>query len=276
MRKRWKKLLKKKFGSRRPWEYAVGLLSVAIILYVGIDLAYTPVMNVYEDVAFAIDPSAIRAFTYGERHFSSMRGAAYDVNRAEKYFILAASLDPHFPYVYHELARIAFLRGDFAKAVAEINLQIQYHGDTEPNSYYVRGLIEGYMGDYDAAAKDYAYFLTFDPTDWAGINDYAWVLLKAGRAQEAAAITSEGLKNNPQNPWLLNSNSIALYETGDAQLARVQAHAAWSALQNLTLTQWLHSYPGNDPASASVGMETFRRSVMANMQHIDAAVAAER
>src|SRR3989338_11403309 len=96
--------------------------------------------------------------------------------------------------------------------MALINMQIAQMGDNAPNSYYIRALVEGYKGEYAASAKYYEYFLKFHPTNWAAVNDYAWVLLKAGRAKEAAETTARALEWFPDNPWLLNTNATALFE----------------------------------------------------------------
>ena len=91
------------------------------------------------------------------------------MNRAEIFFQRAVQLDPHLPYVFHQLGRIAFLEGDFNLALSYINTQIDLEGSTTPNSYYMRGLIEGYMGDYTDAETDYVHYLKYDPIDWAAV-----------------------------------------------------------------------------------------------------------
>src|SRR3989344_3690178 len=159
-----------------------------------------------EKIMMKIFPSGERAFEYGDRHLDGQDPSQYDVEAAENFFKQAVKLDPELLYVHHQLARIAFLKGDFVTALFQINLQIQKHADETPNSYYVRGLIEGYMGDYGAAAKDYEEFLKVDPRNWAAVNDLAWVLLEDNRPQEAADATEEGLKYFPENPWLLKSS----------------------------------------------------------------------
>lgn len=230
--------------------------------------------NFFEDAGYFVNPTASRAFTYGERHFSSRDPAGYDIDRAEYFFNLAATKDSGIPYLYHELARVAFLKGDFGKALGFINAQITLYGDMAPNSYYVRGLIEGYMGSYDAAAKDYEHYLEFDPHNWAALNDYAWVLLKAGRAKDAAEATFTGLGIHPDNPWLLNSNATALYELGDYRGAFVQVGKASSALQSLTEGEWLRAYPGNDPKIAAAGITAFKKAVAENIHTIELALAS--
>jgi len=231
-------------------------------------------VSISENIAFALDPSAERAFEYGERHFNGEDTSMYDVRRASKFFQKAAALDPDLLYANHELARIAFLHADFGAALGYINVQIALHGEETPNSYYVRGLIEGYMGDYASAAEDYEKFLKVVPYNWAAINDYAWVLLKAERFEEAARATEEGLKYFPENPWLLNSSAIALYEIGDIEKAHERVQKAWAHVQSVSKEEWLHSYPGNDPAIAETGIATFRAAVEDNMHRIEVAVAS--
>jgi len=227
-----------------------------------------------EKIMMKIFPSGERAFEYGDRHLDGQDPSQYDVEEAENFFKQAVKLDPELLYVHHQLARIAFLKGDFVTALFQINLQIQRHAEETPNSYYVRGLIEGYMGDYGAAAKDYEEFLKVDPYNWAAVNDYAWVLLKDNRPQEAADATEEALVFFPENPWLLNSSAIALYEIGAIEKALERVQKAWAHVQNVQEKEWLHSYPGNDPAIADQGIATFRTAVEENMHRIELALAS--
>lgn len=246
---------------------------IVAVSALAIFLLRTPITNFYEDVAYTLDPSAERAFQYGARHFSSDEPVRYDIDRAEHFFDLAALKDPTIPYLYHQLARISFLRGDFTRAMAQIDYQIQMHGDAAPNSYYVRGLIEGFMGDYDAAARDYAYFLKLFPSSWAGANDYAWVLLKADRPKDAAEVTEAALRVHPTNAWLLSTHAIALYEIGDLAGAVSVARQALVASSELTVREWLRAYPGNDPQVAREGLATHRKSIEDNIHTIEAVIA---
>lgn len=204
-------------------------------------------------------------YNCGERHFSEGTTSTYDLARAEYFFKQAAARDPQLPYVYHELARIAFLRGEYATALGLINIQIAHQGDKTPNSYYVRGLIEGYMGEYSQAVDDYKYFLKFDPQDWAGINDCAWVLLKDKRPLEAAAMTEDALRIYPKNPWLLSTSATALWQLGIKSLARERIQKASDAVSTLTDDEWSHAYPGNDPEIAGAGVRAFKKAVAANL-----------
>ncbi len=250
-----------------------GLLAVFVVV-VTVPPFYRHVDMWREDVLYALDPSAERAYQYGVRHFSSDEPARYDIDRAEYFLNLAALKDPSIPYLYHQLARISFLRGNFTQAMARIDFQIQMHGDAAPNSYYVRGLIEGYMGEYADSARDYEYFLRFDPQNWATLNDYAWVLLKAERFGDAAEVTARGLIDFPDNPWLLNSYAIALFELHDYPNALSAAQKASAEVAKVSEAEWLHAYPGNDPQIGSQGLAVFKKAVADNMHTIELAIAS--
>jgi tetratricopeptide (TPR) repeat protein len=247
---------------------------VLAILILAMPRAEAAIENARENIAYGISPTPARAFAYGETHFNASDPADYNINRAQYFFNLAAAKDPSLPYLFHELARISFLRGHFTQAIAQINFQISMHGDSEPNSYYVRGLIEGYMGNYVAAVSDYQHFLQFDPNDWAAINDYAWVLLKDGRAHDAEVATESALTTFPNNPWLLNTNATALFEMGNLKQAQIRAEAAVKAGATITQKQWLTAYPGNDPMVAAEGIATFQNAAIANMHTIALAIAS--
>ncbi len=226
-----------------------------------------------EQTMLMLFPSAQRALSYGTLHFDATNAAEYDIGLAEYYFQYAAAKDPSIPYVYHELARISFLQGNLTAALAQIDTQISMHGDSEPKAYYVRGLIEGYMGDYTNSATDYAHFLEFEPNNWAAKNDEAWVLLKAGEYQQALRVVDSGLSYVPSNAWLLNSKATALFELGDYQEALMVAQNASTAVSYLTPEDWSVAYPGNDPAIADQGLAAFKQAVANNMHTIELALA---
>lgn len=250
----------------------IAVLAAVIVVLIGF-VFMRPLADFFEDIAFLLAPSGARAAAFGDMHFGAS-AAIYDIDRAEYFYQKAAALDPQYPYVYHQLARIEFLKGNFNTAVFYINKQIELHGDTAPSSYYVKGLIEGYMGRYADAAKDYEHYLSLVPPNWAGMNDYAWVLLKAGRAADAVPETQRGLVLFPDNAWLLNTSAIGLFETGKLKEALAHAKAAVEASGKITESQWLTAYPGNDPKVAQEGIATLRKSSEDNMHMIEAALAS--
>jgi len=261
---------------RKIISWAIVLMGPIILLAVKGDMPrLLEMVHVrYEDISFALLPSADKAFAFGEAHFDAETPATYDIDRAEHFFVEAVSLDPKLPYLYHELARISFLRGNNARALALINLQIAAQGDNTPNSYYVRGLIEGYMGNYADSSRDYERFLQFDPNNWAAINDYSWVLLKSNRPQDAADALARGLSLFPDNPWLLNSYATALYELGQFRGALEAAAHARNAALHISRADWLHAYPGNDPHIAEEGISTLQKSTEDNIHTIELALVS--
>ena len=208
------------------------------------------------------------AYRFGNNHFDAASPNAYDLESALYFLKKADAFGSRDLYLHHQIARMYFLRGEHEKAMREISVQISVHGDSTPNSYYVRGLIEGYMGDYDASIADYRRYLESDPGNWAANNDYAWVLLKAGRIAEAQAATENGLAYAPSNPWLLNSNAIARFETGDREGAWRIVQLATAAANQVTEAEWLTAYPGNDPRVAGEGIAALQKAITDNMHTI--------
>jgi tetratricopeptide (TPR) repeat protein len=235
---------------------------------------WEPTRVTYETYMLRLFPSAQRAFQYGENHFSSKKPRFYDVRVAESFFNRAITLNPDLPLLNHELSRVAFLRGDYNLAIARINRELSDNTAPSPTSYYMRGLIEGYMGDYDQAVDDYGRFLQTFTNNWAAINDYAWVLIKANRYAEAHSALVRGIALFPENAWLLNSDATALFEMGSTSDALIAARGAHARVENITRAQWLTAYPGNDPHSADQGIQTLRRSIEANIHMIEAALAS--
>jgi tetratricopeptide (TPR) repeat protein len=246
----------------------LGTLACGIVLAVFASRYH--VERVWEDAMYGFFPSASRAYSYGERHFSALNPARYDLDRAEYFFNKAVAQDPDNEKVLHQLARIEFLRGKLPQAYALINMQIARHGELVPSSYYVRGLIAGYMDRYADAAKDYEKYLESDPKNWAAINDLAWVLMKDGRYQEATVALEKGLESWPDNAWLLNSQATAFYELGKIESAYAAIQAAHSAAGRLRESDWSTAYPGNDPLIAREGLHSLQKSIEENMHSIAA------
>jgi tetratricopeptide (TPR) repeat protein len=212
----------------------------------------------------AVRQSAPLAYKYGTDHFDA-RKPYYSIEQAEYFFEEAYRIDPHFPYTQHQRARIAFLKGDFPRALYLINEELDNTPDPSPSSFYIRGLVKGYAKDYEGAVEDYRKFLEAFPTNWAAINDYAWVLLKAHNARLAYEATTQGLVFHPENPWLLNSHAIALYEMGFHDEARLYIRKAADVVDEVSVSDWLTAYPGNDPLVAQEGVNEFLDSVRHNM-----------
>jgi tetratricopeptide (TPR) repeat protein len=128
------------------------------------------------------------------------------------------------------------------------------------------------MRNYLGAAEDYEHYFKIAPANWAGINDYAWVLLKANLPHDALAALNFGLKQWPDNPWLLNNKTTALYELGRFAEAAQTATKATDAVQQVGIFDWLMAYPGNDPSIAPEGVAQFKKAVADNQRLVQAAI----
>lgn len=243
------------------------LVGLAAFVYYYLPLDPASLSYYRERTSYALNPSAGKAYAYGLEHFSASKPASYNIDRAEYFFREAVKQDETYGHSHHQLARIAFLRGEFGPAMQEIDKEIELHPDN-PNAYYVRGLIAGYQGAYGAAAKDFAQFLTMKPDGWAGYNDYAWVLTKKGDYQVAIDALEDGLEKFPGNPWLLNSYAVTLREAGHTESAARVAALAKDAVMRLTAEDWSLANPGNDPRIAGQGLETFRSATIQNLNMI--------
>jgi len=257
---------------------------LCVILVIGLTVVLTSynteihffAQRMYENAYFALAPSAERAYEYGERHFDATHAADYDLDRAEYFFTKAERVDPKYPLLQHELARVAFLKGNFPLALERINKELLNNPHPSPSSYYVKGLIEGYVGEYASAITYFEAYLRTDSKNWAAINDYAWVLLKADRPRDALVALDWGLIYHPDNPWLLNSKATALFEMKQLEKAYDAAQLASQAIKNVTETEWSHAYPGNDPLIAGDGLAAFKKAVEENMHTIGLALEKEQ
>lgn len=211
------------------------------------------------------DPDAELALKIGNYYFGVGQSGVYDIPRAEKYFRYALYLNPRVSDAWHQLARVDFLRGDFAGALEKINKQIEVHGDSFMASYYIRGLINGYAGNFDQAERDFKKFLEWDKTNWAVHNDLAWIYFQKGEYKKTEEIARRGLEFNRENAWLLTSLGVALLnqeKKGEAEEFLIQAR---TVAKVLTENDWHKAYPGNNPAWAAAGLQKMKEAIEFNL-----------
>lgn len=217
---------------------------------------------------FSILPHPVDAnkiLVRGNYFFNVYGDGVYDLQKAAHYYEAALRIDPTVPDAWHQLARIDFLNGDFDEALVKINKQLELHGDSFMASYYIRGLIYGFMKEYDHAESDFKTFLTWDPKNWAALNDLAWVYFSQGRYTETADVAASGLSFAPTNPWLLTMRGVALLNMGQTDEARALLQEAQQQARQLTTRVWSYAYPGNDPRLAGEGVEQMRAVIAANL-----------
>jgi tetratricopeptide (TPR) repeat protein len=240
------------------------LLSLAAMHREGIGLWVWERLRV-PGLALWLYPDAGLAMRIGNSYFSTETARAYDLTKARRYFARALAIDPAVPLAWHQVARIEFLQGHFADALDAINRQIALHGDRFIQPYYVRGLIHGYMRQFEQAEADLAKFLTWEPRSWAAHNDLAWVYFQMGRYADTERIASQGLRWNPDNPWLLNMLGVALLNLEARQEAQAVLTQALEETGALSVADWHRAYPGNHPDHAAKGIEEMHRVVEFNL-----------
>lgn len=236
---------------------------MAAIIVLGLGV-YIP--SIYKNgyvycIKFYITESAENAFQCGNHYFDVFGPSDYNVTKAEYYFGRAVAIDPTLPDVWHQYARTAFLQGNFTAALERINMQFKMRGDELMASYYIRGLIEGYSHDYSDAEKDFKHFLTWDRNNWAANNDLAWVYFAQGKYKEVVGQLHGFATTAAPNPWVLTMDAMSLYNLGDKKTAYTELLKARDAVSTLTEADWVHAYPGNDPAVAGKGLAAFRKTI---------------
>ena len=209
--------------------------------------------------------TAEQALDRGDHYFNVDGKGEYNLEKAEKYYAKALELDPNVPDAWHQLARIDFLSGNFGEALAKINTQIDLHGESSLSSYYVRGLIEGFNKDYQAAETDFKFFLSWKPESWAAHNDLAWIYFEQGKFADAEKTALKGLSYDPDNAWLLLMHGTALMNLGRREEAMNELLKAKEEASKLTATDWGYANPGNDPRVAKQGLLSMRQAIEQNL-----------
>lgn len=191
-------------------------------------------------------------------------GGAYNIDKARSLYESILKERPDYPGANYQLGRVYFIKGDFSAAWYFIEREIKYHPDF-PKSYYMRGLVFGYVDALHIAEKDFLKFLSYKADSWAGWNDLAWVYFKKGdfRLMEAASRT--GLMHSPNNPWLLNSLGLALYNQDRAEEARNLFAASALKFEDIGPSGWGKAYPGNDPRIYKEGFNETLKTVRNNL-----------
>lgn len=196
-------------------------------------------------------------------------GGAYDLDKAKKYYADLLSVDDYRKIAAYQLARIAFVQGDLVTAKKLLNQNLEQYPDWK-QSHYVRGLVNVYRGDFEAAVEDFEIFVAWKPEEWGGYNDLAWAYLKAGEYEKAWKITEKGIQRFPENLWLNNSAGVALWNMGELPEAEEFFERAKLSAQKATVTTWRAAYLGNDPTSYSDSLEKMREVINRNLEGVRA------
>lgn len=150
----------------------------------------------------------------------------------------------------------------------EINTVIRLDPDFK-KSYYMYGLINGYIGDFDAATWGFSEFIQRDSFNWAGYNDLAWISFKQGDYTKTKEIATQGLQQAPGNPWLQNTLGTALLNLGEKEAAQRSLSAALISCNQMHPNDWGGAYPGNDPRLYDRGLREMCTTIRKNIAILD-------
>jgi len=224
-------------------------------------------------MAILLDGSdANLAMFIGNYYFNGVIGGGkYNPDVAFKAYKKAVSINPKILWGHYQLARIYFVKGNFDKAIEEINKELEANPENL-RSLYVRGLIYGYRnqaGDLEKAESDFLRFTKWAPKEWAGYNDLAWILSKQGQYSEAEKTINLAFKealDAKNNPWLWNALGVAELNLKEYASAKKSFENALTLAKKLTLNDWSHSYPGNDPSTSRDGLTAFISAINENLR----------
>jgi Flp pilus assembly protein TadD len=197
-----------------------------------------------------------------------LNGGAYELEQADHFFNQALLIDPEIPQAHYQLGRVYFVQGDLLRSLMELEKEKENHPEfTRVN--YMLGLTYGTFGDTASAVEYFSEFVRTHPSEWAGYNDLAWVLMKGKQWREARATIAQAFQNVEQaqtNPWLWNNKGVAELNMGLYQDAYDSFTHAQELGASLTPELWRRAYPGNDPALAEDALQKFHEAVATNLQ----------
>jgi len=215
-------------------------------------------------------------FKRGEYYFNHSEDShdVYDLTKARYYYELAVNRQPDgHALAWYQLGRIDFLEGKFDPAIEKFNNQIKYFGDKVPSVYYMIGLTYGYKAraygdpeDWKKAEEGFSKFLEFMPSSPWARTDLTWLYFAQGKYEDMKPVLEEGLKYEPNSPWLHNMYGLALLNTGSPQEAVNHFRHALILASKLTVEDWGRAYPGNHPQFWQEGLDSFLRAINENIR----------
>lgn len=191
-------------------------------------------------------------------------GGDYNLDKAAKWYKVAAFADRKASLPRYQLARIYYLNADYKNALEEIDKALSLNPENK-RAFYIRGLINGYVENYKAAEDDFQKFIAWAPKEWAGYNDLAWAYYQDKDYQNAADAAVKGLKVAPANAWLLNGLGVSYQALGENAKAKDALEKSAEIAKNMTAADWKRAYPGNDAQTTQWDLAQFKTDVNYNL-----------
>ena len=244
------------------------------------DTAARYVWERYQDGSLALSlgrTDASLALQIGEYYFGNqaMLGVSgaprpYDLKTAGRAFKKASAINPLQPLAHYMLARIEFIGSDFDAALQDLNMELALNPEFK-RTLYMRGLTFTYRGsggDYARAESDFQEFIAWAPTEWAGYNDFAFVLGKDKKYSAAMAIAKEGIAKadgGATNPWLWDLLGVMQLNLNEPSSALASFLNARTYAASLSSVDWQRAYPGNSPSTSQSGVGAMQAGIGRNI-----------
>ncbi len=193
----------------------------------------------------------------------------YNVNLASFFFFLSShpfvSKPPQF--AYYQLARTEFIKGDLYRALDDATFELSLYPENM-RTYYMLGLINGYLDKEEEAIKNFQTFIGWKPDTWAARNDKAWLEFRIGKIDDALK-TIEPVIKQTDNAWVQNTYGVLLMNKKRYAEAKIAFQYAKVAAEKMTEKEWGNTYPGNDPRVYATGLKGMRLSINTNLKLLD-------
>jgi tetratricopeptide (TPR) repeat protein len=245
--------VKRKKSKSKPFYKRINIkycIPAFILLLAGI-FYFTPIRGIV----------AQKLAVQGKYYFN---GVTYDLDKAVKWYRVAAFVDDKSWIAHYQLARIYFVKSDFKTALAEIDKALAVDPKNK-RAFYVRGLIDGYAKNYKASEDDFQKYVDYYQKEWAGYNDLAWAYYQDKEYQKAVDSALRGLEVAPDNPWLLNGLGVSYDALGEKEKGKAALDKVATLAKDMKADDWRKAYPGNNPETAQWDLAQFRVDVRANL-----------
>lgn len=234
-------------------KYFVKIISSAFVFFILVTIAIPSV-----------------AFNAGNIFFGESK-VLYNINLAHFFYKQAAY--PIFftqppRYAHHELSRTYFIQGKLDKALEEAEKELEIYPD-DTSTYYILGLTLAYMNRTHEAIDAFSKYIDTHPGTWAGRNDKAWLQFRIGDINSALVTLEPVAKTFTFTPWVQNTYCALLIAKKKYEEALEPCINAKNAVEKMTVKDWGHAYPGNDPRIYNDGLEATKTSVNQNVELIN-------
>ena len=201
--------------------------------------------------------------------FFSKRHQLYNIHLAQFFFTQASYplIGHEVEFAHYQLGRTYFIQGKNKTALNEIEKELEVFPENK-RSYYMLGLIYGYLNREEKAIEAFEKFINWKPDTWAGRNDKAWLEFRVGKIDEALD-TIEPVTDLIDNPWVQNTYGVLLMNKKRYTEARQALLYAQKAANRLTPREWGATYPGNDPRIYATGLEAMRTTIEKNIDTVN-------